>query len=167
MYIRVAKKEDFELIWPIFKEIVSRGDTYAYPIDTTKEEAFHLWMEYPRETYVYEENDKVIGTYYIKTNQQGQGSHICNCGYMVSKDARGKGVATKMCEHSQRVAVELGYKGMQFNFVFSTNSRAVELWKKLGYEIVGRLPKACCLEQSKYVDAFVMYKWLDTDTILD
>lgn len=161
MSIRVAKTEDFELIWPIFKAIASKGDTYAYPTDTTKDEAHHIWMEYPRETFVYEEGGKVLGTYYIKDNQPGQGNHICNCGYMVSKDARGKGIATKMCEHSQKIAVEYGYKGMQYNFVFSTNKQAVRLWKRLGYEVVGRLPKACCLNGSNYVDALVMYKWLD------
>ena len=82
------------------------------------------------------------GGYYIKTNQNCLGNHVCNCGYMVSSAARGKGLATSMCEHLQKIALELGYKAMQFNFVASTNEGAVRLWTKLGFETVGRLPKA-------------------------
>ncbi|NWO06960.1 MAG: GNAT family N-acetyltransferase, partial [Alteromonadaceae bacterium] len=98
----------------------------------------------------------------IKTNQSGPGQHVCNCGYMVSANARGKGIATQMCEHSQKIALELGYKAMQFNFVASTNVGAVGLWNKLGFENVGCLPKAFLHPKKGYVDALVMYKWLAT-----
>ena len=108
MNIREASEDDFDKIWPIFHEVTTAGDTYAYPRDTTKEGAVKLWIDYPRKTFIFEDNTEVIGTYYIKTNQAGPGDHVCNCGYMVSSKARGKGVATSMCEHSQRVAIELG-----------------------------------------------------------
>ena len=79
---------------------------------------------------------------------------------MVGVEARGKGVATLMCEHSKKLALELGYKAMQFNFVASTNEAAVRLWKKLGYDIVGTLPKAFNHPTKGYVDAYVMFQWL-------
>lgn len=161
MSIREANIEDFDKIWPIFNEVVSKGETYSYPKETTKDEAKKLWMEIPKVTFVYEESNEILGTYYIKTNNYGGGSHICNCGYMVSPNARGKGVATKMCEHSQQVAKEFGYKGMQFNFVVSTNISAIKLWLKLGYDKVGTLPKAFNHPNKGYVDAFVMYKWFE------
>ena len=82
MYIRAATKEDFEQIWPIFHEIVAAGETYALPRDTTKEQALKIWMDTPRRTYVLEEDGKILGTYFIKTNQSGPGDHVCNCGYM-------------------------------------------------------------------------------------
>jgi len=160
MNIREAADSDFESIWPIFSEIVTAGETYAYPPDTKEEEAFDIWMRLPRRTYVIEEDNRVLGTYYIKTNQHGPGSHVCNCGYMVSSKARGKGLATAMCEHSQEMAVELGYKAMQFNFVASSNEGAIRLWRKLGFEIVGRLPRAFRHPKQGYIDALVMYKWL-------
>jgi L-amino acid N-acyltransferase YncA len=162
MNIREATEKDFDAIWPIFHEIVSAGETYAYPQDTTKNEALKIWLQAPRKTYVFEDDNKIIGTYYIKTNQSGPGSHVCNCGYMVSSKARGKGLATAMCEHSQKVALELGYKAMQFNFVAASNEGAIRLWNKLGFEIVGRLPKAFNHPTKGYVDALVMYKWLQT-----
>jgi len=160
MNIREATVQDFENIWPIFDEIVSAGETYAYDPQTTKEDAFNIWMTQPHKTFVIEEASTVLGTYYLKRNQPGLGGHVCNCGYMVSAKARGKGLATFMCEHSQKMAVELGYKAMQFNLVVATNQRAIRLWKRLGFEIVGRLPKAFMHSSEGLVDAMVMYKWL-------
>lgn len=96
----------------------------------------------------------------IKTNQTGPGSHVCNCGYMVALQAWGKGLSTSMCKHSQEVAKELDYKAMQFNFVAASNKGAVRLWAKLGFETVGKLPKAFNHPAKGYIDAYVMYKWL-------
>jgi ribosomal protein S18 acetylase RimI-like enzyme len=162
MKLREATREDFDQVWPIFQEIAAAGETYPYPRDITKEQARKLWMDAPRKTYVFEEDGKILGTYYIKTNQAGPGDHVCNCGYMVSSAARGRGLATAMCEHSQGIARELGYKAMQFNFVASSNEGAVKLWNKLGFATVGRLPKAFHHPSAGYVDALVMYKWLET-----
>lgn len=160
MIIRKAHEEDFDAIWPIFEEIVTAGDTYAYPPDTHKEEARQLWLDNPRETFVLESNGEVLATYFIKTNQAGPGNHVCNCGYMVAGHAAGRGLATELCKHSQQVARDLGYKAMQFNFVAQSNEGAVYLWQKLGFDIVGRLPKAFNHPSQGYVDALVMYKWL-------
>lgn len=161
MSIREATREDFEQIWPIFREIAAAGETYGYPRDISKEEAITLWIDVPRKTFVFEEAGTILGTYYIRTNQAGPGDHVCNCGYMVSSRARGRGLATEMCEHSQQIARELGYKAMQFNFVASSNEGAVRLWNKLGFATVGRLPKAFNHPSKGYVDALLMYKWLD------
>lgn len=133
MNIREATHQDFELIWPIFHEIAAAGETYAYPRDISKEQALKLWMDAPRTTYVLEEAGTILGTYYIKTNQAGPGDHVCNC----------------------------GYKAMQFNLVASTNEGAVRLWNKLGFATVGRLPSAFHHPSKGYVDALVMYKWLE------
>jgi len=162
MKIREATDTDFEEIWQIFHEIVSSGDTYAYPQNTSKDEANKLWMHLPRKTFVAEEEGEILGTYYIKTNQAGPGNHVCNCGYMVSPKARNKGLAASMCEHSQRIAIELGYRAMQFNYVAASNESAIRLWKKLGFDTVGRLPKAFNHPALGYIDALVMFKWLET-----
>lgn len=161
MNIREATELDFSEIWTIFHEVVSIGDTYAYPPDTSMQDALKIWIHAPRKTFVIEEDSEILGTYYIKTNQNGPGDHVCNCGYMVSSVARGKGLATTMCEHSQKIALELGYKAMQFNFVATTNEGAVRLWDKLGFKTVGRLPKAFNHPEKGMVDALVMYKWLE------
>lgn len=164
MIIRQALATDFAAIWPIFKQIAAAGDTYAYDRDISAQEAQHIWMQLPVKTFVVAEgepeNRKILGTYYIKTNQAGPGAHVCNCGYMVADTARGRGLATAMCEHSQKVAIQLGYQAMQFNFVASTNVGAIRLWEKLGFEIVGHLPEAFEHPAEGFVNALVMYKWL-------
>ncbi len=161
MKVREATSGDFEQIWPIFHDVATAGETYAYPRQTTREQALKIWLDTPRRTYVFEEAGRILGTYYIKTNQAGPGDHVCNCGYMVSSAARGRGIATTMCEHSQKIARGLGYKAMQFNFVAASNEGAVRLWRKLGFATVGRLPKAFRHPSKGYVDALVMYKWLE------
>jgi ribosomal protein S18 acetylase RimI-like enzyme len=161
MQIRQAEKNDFDAIWPIFSSIVKLGTTYAYARDTTKEEAYRLWMGLPEKTFVAEIDGKVVGTYYIKTNQAGPGSHVCNCGYMVAANARGKGIANALCEHSQIIAKEMGYLAMQFNLVVSTNEVAIKIWQKQGFDIVGRLPGAFDHAEYGLVDALVMFKTLN------
>ena len=160
MSIREAYLEDFEAIWPIFHEVVEAGETSAYSKGVTKSEAIKYWMEKPRKTFVYEKDGEVLGTYFIKTNQAGPGSHVCNCSYMVASKSRGHGIATEMCMHSQKTAVELGYKALQFNFVASSNEQAVKLWIKLGFKTVGRIPRAFKHPSNKYTDVLIMYKWL-------
>ncbi|MEZ5476955.1 MAG: GNAT family N-acetyltransferase [Thiolinea sp.] len=152
-----------QAIWPIFRDIVQAGSTYAYPVDTDFAQARVLWLETPRQTWVVEDGQvRFPRLYYITFNQAGPGAHVCNCGYMVAAQARGRGLATLMCEHSQQQARALGYKAMQFNFVAASNTVAVQLWHKLGFSTVGRLPWAFNHPQQGYVDALVMYKWLET-----
>jgi ribosomal protein S18 acetylase RimI-like enzyme len=161
MNVREAQPVDFAAIWPIFQQIVAMGDTYGYERDITEQEARRVWIESPTKTFIAEQDGQILGTYYIKTNQAGPGSHVCNCGYMVATDSRGRGLASIMCEHSQKVAIELGFEAMQFNFVATTNDGAVNLWKKLGFNIVGVLPKAFNHPLHGNVDALVMHKFLD------
>lgn len=160
MQIRPTTPADFAKIWPIFAEVVAAGDTFEYAPNTSKDTAEKLWMGQPNQTFVAEEDGEVLGTYYIKPNRYGLGSHVSNCGYMVSSKARGRGVATTMCKHSQKTAIELGYKAMQFNFVIARNTAAVHLWTKLGFTTIGILPKAYNHAIYGYVDAKIMYKWL-------
>lgn len=158
--IRSARAEDAEALWPILRDVIRAGDTYAIDPGITRDRALELWMDVPRACYVAEAEGRILGTYYIKTNHAGGGSHVCNCGYMVAPDARGQGVARAMCAHSQGEAVKLGYLAMQFNLVVETNTGAIGLWEKMGFETVGRLPKAFNHPEQGLVDARVMYKWL-------
>ncbi|MDK1289375.1 GNAT family N-acetyltransferase [Pseudoalteromonas umbrosa] len=158
--IREMTQQDFVTFWPVFKEIILQQETYAYHPNMSQEEAYQIWCAQPLKAFVYVENKQVLGTYYIKANAMGPSDHICNCGYMVSPKARGKGLARKLCEHSQLQAVALGFKAMQFNSVVSSNEIAVSLWKKLGYEVIGTIPNAYRHPHLGFVDSYIMYKWL-------
>jgi ribosomal protein S18 acetylase RimI-like enzyme len=137
------------------------GETYTFAPDSTEAEIHRAWIETPSATFVAGDPEgRILGTYFIKPNQPGLGAHVCNCGYVVSPEAQGRGVATAMCEHSQAAAVAMGFRAMQFNCVVSTNEPAVRLWQKQGFAIVGRLPGAFKHPRAGYVDAFVMFKQL-------
>jgi L-amino acid N-acyltransferase YncA len=158
--IRETRHKDYEEIWQIFHEVVSVGDTYPFSPDTDRKEALRLWVEMPRETYVAKRDGQVIGTYYIKTNQPGLGSHVCNAGYMVRSEARGQGVGKAMCAHSLDEARRMGYRAMQYNLVAATNIAAVKLWQQMGFAVVGTLPQAFNHAALGLVGAHVMYRLL-------
>ena len=158
--IRLARESDFEALWPILRDVIRAGETYAIDPKISRDGVFELWMNAPRATYVVEQGGEILGTYYVKTNHAGGGAHVCNCGYMVAAAARGQGLAAQLCLHSQAEALKLGYLAMQFNLVLTTNTGAIHLWHKLGFDTVGHLPLAFEHPTAGFVDALVMYKWL-------
>jgi RimJ/RimL family protein N-acetyltransferase len=160
MHIRAAHIDDASGIWDILRPTIRAGETYALDPDMTEADALAYWLGEDRETFVAEEDGQIIGTYYLRANQTGGGRHICNCGYMTNPAATGRGVARTMCRHSLEYARQIGYLGMQFNFVVSTNTRAVGLWQSFGFAIAGRLPQAFRHPSLGYVDALVMYRSL-------
>lgn len=160
MIIRSAAPDDRADIWRIIAPVIRAGETYAIDRDLTEDEALALWLGTDRETFVVEENGAILGTYFIRQNQGGGGSHVCNCGYITSLEARGRGVARQMCLHSLEHAIDRGYRAMQFNFVVSTNGGAVRLWESLDFAVVGTLPQAFNHPTLGYVDALVMFRQL-------
>jgi L-amino acid N-acyltransferase YncA len=160
MIIRKADAVDANAIAGIILPTIRDGETYALDADMSEIDALAYWIGSGKETFVAEDDGVVVGTYFMRPNQAGGGRHVCNCGYMTSRAASGRGVARGMCEHSLAHARSQGYMAMQFNFVVSTNERAVRLWQSLGFEIVGRLPLAFQHPTVGYVDAFVMYQQL-------
>lgn len=161
MKIRPATSTDADGVWALLKPVFRAGDTYAIDPAISRGEALAYWMDQPAATYVVEQAGTIIGTYYIKTNQQGGGSHVCNCGYSVGQAARGQGLAAQMCAASQVQARSLGYRAMQFNFVLESNAGAVRLWHRLGFTTVGTIPRAFDHPAQGLISAHVMFKWLD------
>jgi ribosomal protein S18 acetylase RimI-like enzyme len=160
MDIRPLRDEDWPAVWRLLHATFATGDTYTFAPDSSEPEIRDAWVEKPLASFVAVEGDTLLGTYFIKPNQPGLGAHVCNSGYVVAPESRGRGVAAAMCDHSQRFAREQGFRAMQFNFVVATNERAVKLWQRLGFAVVGRLPGAFRHQQLGFVDALVMYKSL-------
>ena len=160
MLIRPARREDASAIWSIMEPIVRAGETYALDRNMSADDALAYWLAPDKDTFVAEKDGAILGTYVMRPNQAGGGRHVANCAYMTSAHATGRGVARRMCEHSLDHARSRGYRAMQFNFVVSTNERAVRLWQSLGFEIVGRLPGAFAHPLHGDVDALVMFRSL-------
>jgi ribosomal protein S18 acetylase RimI-like enzyme len=158
MQIRPATDADKHAIWNVIEPIIRAGETYTLPRDMDKASVLAYWHSSEREVFVAEDNSGIVGTYFLQANQHGGGGHVANCGYMTAVNATGRGVGRAMCEHSLGRARGRRFRAMQFNFVVSTNERAVRLWQSFGFEIVGTLPKAFLHPTLGYVDAYIMYR---------
>lgn len=158
--IRDLPGGEFELVWPILQVVVAGGDTFAWPPGLALEEARRLWTALPARAFVARSDGAVVGSYFIRPNQPGLGDHVANAGYIVAPEARGRGIARALCEHSLEVAREAGFDAMQFNFVVSTNEGAVRVWQRCGFEIVGRVPRAFRHRALGPVDVLVMHRFL-------
>ena len=170
MKIRAAIDADCDAVWSIFHEVIAAGDTYAVDPNISREDALAYWFASGTHTYVAEINRESVGeadsfptpagTYILRPNQSGGGSHVANAGFMVSASARGRGIGRAMAEHCLSEARRLGFRAMQFNYVISTNTAAIRLWQDLGFEIVGTLANAFRHPDKGYVDVYVMYRSL-------
>lgn len=160
LLIRAAELMDGDAVWAILEPIIRAGETYALPADMSRVDALTYWFSEKHEVFVAEEDKAIVGTYFLKANQSGGGKHVANAGYATATFATGRGIAKAMLAHSLEYAKQCGFLSMQFNFVVSSNERAVILWQKNGFEIVGRLPRAFNHPSLGLVDAFVMFKTL-------
>jgi len=158
--IRPATSADFDAMWHIFSAHVAAGETYPFGLETTREVVQAYWLGQGVTSRVAVLGERVLGMYRVVPNQLGRGRHVANASYMVSPTAQGAGVGRLLGEDSLLEARGQGYLAMQFNYVVSTNTAAVMLWKKLGFSIVGTLPKAFRHKRLGYVDAYVMYQLL-------
>ena len=160
LIIRPVASEDRDQIWAALKPVFRAGDTYAIDPAILCDAALDYWCGAGRSVWVAVKGEQLVGSYYLCANQSGGGAHVCNCGFVTTSTAQGQGVARAMLDHALGAAQQTGYRAMQFNFVVSTNQRALALWQRAGFDVVGRLPKAFRHPTQGYVDAFVLYRAL-------
>jgi len=158
--IRRATHDDAAAIWRIFQAVVAPGDTYSFTADTSERDAVAYFLGPGITCFVAEDEGRVVGMYKLIPNRIGRGSHVSNASFMVDPSAHGRGIGRALGEHCLDEARRQGYEAMQFNFVVSTNTAGVALWKKLGFDIIGTLPKAFDHARLGKVDAYVMHRFL-------
>ncbi len=160
MNIREATKADYDAVWEIFHEVIQKGDTYVFASNTPKPDLEKHWFGERMKTFVAELKGEIVATYILKPNDWDRGSHVANCGYMVKESARGKGLGGRLCEHSIETAKKMSFRAMQFNKVVSTNHKAIQLWEKHGFRIIGTIPNGFDHALLGLVDAHIMYREL-------
>jgi GNAT superfamily N-acetyltransferase len=159
--IRPGREADFATMWPIFRAIAAAGDTYVFAAETSYEDAFAYFFGPGIRTWVAESDGTIVGFYKLIANRRDRGSHVANASFMVAPSLSGRGVGRQLGEHCLREARRAGFEAMQFNFVVSTNTAGVELWKRLGFAIVGTQPRAFRHATLGDVDAYVMFRTLE------
>ena len=160
LQIRPATAEDHDALWAIIEPVLAAGETYTLPYNWTRDQALDYWFAAPHQVFVAEVAGEILGNYFLGPNRMGGGSHVANCGFMTAPAAIGRGVASSMCQHALDTARAQGFRTMQFNSVVATNVRAVALWQRFGFDVVGRLPEAFHHPIEGYVDLLVMYRTL-------
>ncbi len=160
LQFRPATIADHDHIWEILLPIIERGDSLVYLKSMSKEKMLSYWLGPDKRCYVAEEDGQVLGSFWIKDNHLGRGSHIANAAYVVSSASGGRGVGKQMGLYSLDEARRLGYRAMQFNLVVKTNEKAVRLWQSIGFKIIGEIPEAFEHKELGWVNAYVMYQLL-------
>lgn len=158
LILRPLGPEEFDRIWPLFRDVIASGDTYSYPPELDLQQARDSWATPPSRCFVAERDGAVLGCYMLRPNQPGLGDHVANAGYMVATSARGQGIGAALCEHSLEQARRAGFSAMQFNFVVSSNATAVRLWQRHGFRIVGQVPGAFRHAVLGPIDVYVMHR---------
>jgi L-amino acid N-acyltransferase YncA len=159
MEIRDATPADWPAIWPFFHQIVAAGETYTYDRDLPEDAARSSWMLSPPDrTVVAVDSDVVVGSAKMNRNHRGGGSHIASASFMVDPAYSGRGIGRALAEEVIRWATSAGYRAIQFNAVVESNTRAVSLWKSLGFEIIGTLPKGFHHPSKGYVGLHIMHR---------
>lgn len=156
--IREFDEADWPQVWPIIQEIIQAEETYTYDPAMTADQAHGTWIEQPpARTVVAVDGDRVLGTAKMGPNRPGPGAHIATASFMVAADARGQGVGSALCRHALTWAKAAGYAGMQFNAVTESNHAAVGVYRKLGFTIIGTVPRAFAHPTLGRVGLHVMY----------
>jgi ribosomal protein S18 acetylase RimI-like enzyme len=160
MTIRDATPDDWPAIWRFMRGIVAAGETFSWDQDLSEDEARGIWLHEPpgRTVVAVDENGTVVGTAESEPNHGGPGAHVATAGFMVDPDHSGRGVGRALCEHVLEQARADGYRAMQFNAVAETNTRAVALWRSLGFEVLATVPEAFHHPTEGYVGLHIMYR---------
>lgn len=158
--IRPVERDAFARLWPILEPVIREGATYPLPTTLEAGAAEAYWFAPGNHVFAADQDGEIVGTYYLRANQRGGGAHVANAGFMTAPAQRSRGIARAMAAHALAKALELGFAAMQFNFVISSNTRAVRLWHSLGFVTVGTLPGAFRLPDGAAVDVLVMYRRL-------
>lgn len=160
IFIRKAEGKDHDAIWEIIRQVISTGDTYVFAPGSGRDKMLGYWCGKDKHCYVATIEKRVVGTLILKDNQPDLGSHVANASYMTMPGSYGKGIGSTMAEFSLDEAKRLGYRAMQFNIVVSSNDRAIQLWKRLGFKIIGKIPEAFDHKGHGLTDAYIMWKKL-------
>lgn len=158
--VRGVVNEDLDQLWRILEAVIKGGETYVFHPDSSRDKMLGYWLAPEKKSYVVEENGAIVGTFTIRPNMPDRGSHIANGSYMVHPAHAGKGIGEFMGKYSLEEARRLGYEAMQFNIVIKSNERAVSLWKKIGFRIIGEIPNAFKHPRLGPTNAYVMYREL-------
>lgn len=151
------KENEKRELYELFLEIIKEGNSYPQVMPFEYSDFLNYFFPTNSKVLICKGGPEIIGGFYLKPNFPGRASHIANCGYIVKKEYRGKGIGFHLGKYSIDIAKELGYTSIIFNLVFSENKSAINLWQKLGFKIIGIIPGAVKKDIGNFQDAYIMF----------
>lgn len=103
------------------------------------------------------DSKEVVGLYILHPNNIGRCGHICNASYAVKKELRGHKIGEALVRDCLRMGRELGFRILQFNAVVKTNTAAMTLYQRLGFQRLGVIPGGFLMKDGKYEDIVLYY----------
>jgi ribosomal protein S18 acetylase RimI-like enzyme len=167
--IRDAQISDVDDIWdvfnmvvdegiylPVFSQVKNRADkrSWFYELITGGDFCLVAALKYPGGS------EKFLGQVTIETSSEWDGiDHVGILGILVHPSYRNMGVGQSLIEEASVEAKQRGKKKIVLS-VFHSNPRAIALYQKVGFEIVGQR-KCQFFVNGVYVDEVLMEKLLD------
>lgn len=158
--LRDATEQDWPAIWPIFRAIVTAGETFSYDRDMGEVEARAMWLEAPPGRTLVAVDGSVVGTAKVGRNHGGPAAHVATASFMVDPARTGRGVGRALVEEALAWARDEGFRAMVFNAVVETNARAVTLWRSAGFEVLATIPEGFDHPEHGLVGLHVMHRRL-------
>jgi len=159
MYIQIRAYEPRDLLSAvaIWNQVVDEGLAFPQEEDLTPETGAAFFAEQSF-VGVAEDGDtgRIFGLYILHPNNVGRCGHIANASYAVNGETRGQKVGEKLVTHCLETAKKLGFRILQFNAVVATNTRALRLYRKLGFTQLGAIPGGF-RQDTGYVDIIPHY----------
>ena len=165
MEIRDAVPGDWPGIWAFMRGIVRAGETYSWDTELSEADARSRWFRRsgtPRGHTIVAVGPagEILGTAETGPNFEGPAGHVASASFMVDPAHSGRGVGRTLGEHVLGLARAAGFRAMQFNAVVETNTRAVALWRSLGFEVLATVPEGFRHPEHGYVGLHIMYQRL-------
>lgn len=146
---------DVDELFGAFARVVEDREGFPQAPPLSRPDFESYWLDHTSAVLVARRLGELAGAYYLKPNFVGRAAHIANAGYFVVARFRRSGLGRRMVLHSLEEARRLGFDALQFNLVFESNP-ARRLYEDLGFQVVGRVPRAVEGE-----DALVYWREVD------
>lgn len=159
--IRQASPSDARAILSLYQEVGRETPYLTFGpngVNLTPEEEMNLIQRFAVSRnsimLVAEVDDQLVGVANLAAFDAEKQKHVAELGICLVKEYWGYGIASMLMEDMIDFAREADLKVITLEVV-SANVRAVKLYERFGFEIVGKLQKRLAVNY-RYLDSYVM-----------
>ena len=137
----------------VWNTVIWAGNAFPqeYPLDIGAGKAYFASQSF---TGVAREcaSGLIAGVYVLHPDNTGRCGHIANASYAVAEEFRGMHLGEQLVRHSLAEAGKLGFRILKFNAVVASNTAALNLYRKLGFQQLGTIPAGFLNKSGYYED---------------